>query len=75
MKALAAQLAMNSAQMAAAQNEPDYGSDDDGDIRRLDRRQPVPTSATMKPRPGGSRGQPQLKTISSLWWRTPSAIS
>lgn len=28
--ALAAQVSMNSAQMAAAQNEPDYGSDDDG---------------------------------------------
>ena len=35
-EALAAQLAMNSAQIAAAQTEPDYGSDDDGGaLRRL----------------------------------------
>ncbi len=64
-EALAAQLAMNSAQMAAAQNEPDYGSDDDGGADTpADAQSQFLTSANsneLEINQGGSRGQPQLK--------------
>ena len=64
-EALAAQLAMNSAQMAAAQNEPDYGSDDDGGADTpADAQSQFLTSANsneLEINLGGSRGQPQLK--------------
>ena len=64
-EALAAQLAMNSAQMAAAQNEPDYGSDDDGGADTpADAQSRFLTSANsneLEINQGGSRGQPQLK--------------
>jgi murein DD-endopeptidase MepM/ murein hydrolase activator NlpD len=64
-EALAAQLAMNSAQIAAAQNEPDYGSDDDGGAETpTDAQSHFLTSANsneLEINLGGSRGQPQLK--------------
>jgi murein DD-endopeptidase MepM/ murein hydrolase activator NlpD len=64
-EALAAQLAMNSAQMAAAQNEPDYGSDDDGGADTpADAQNQFLTTANsnqLEINLGGSRGQPQLK--------------
>ena len=64
-EALAAQLAMNSAQMAAAQNAPDYGSDDDGGADTpADAQSRFLTSANsneLEINQGGSRGQPQLK--------------
>ena len=64
-EALAAQLAMNSAQMAAAQNEPDYGSDDDGGADTpADAQSQFLTTANsneLEINHGGSRGQPQLK--------------
>jgi murein DD-endopeptidase MepM/ murein hydrolase activator NlpD len=64
-EALAAQLAMNSAQIAAAQNEPDYGSDDDGGAETpTDAQSRFLTSANsneLEINLGGSRGQPQLK--------------
>ena len=64
-EALAAQLAMNSAQMAAAQNAPDYGSDDDGGADTpADAQSQFLTSANsneLEINQGGSRGQPQLK--------------
>jgi murein DD-endopeptidase MepM/ murein hydrolase activator NlpD len=64
-EALAAQLAMNSAQMAAAQSEPDYGSDDDGGADTpADAQSQFLTSANsneLEINQGGSRGQPQLK--------------
>ena len=64
-EALAAQVAMNSAQMAAAQNEPDYGSDDDGGADTpADAQSQFLTSANsneLEINQGGSRGQPQLK--------------
>ena len=63
--ALAAQLAMNSAQIAAAQTEPDYGSDDDGGAETpADAQSQFLTSANsnqIEINLGGSRGQPQLK--------------
>ena len=64
-EALAAQLAMNSAQMAAAQNEPDLGSDDDGGADTpADAQSQFLTTANsnqLEINLGGSRGQPQLK--------------
>src|SRR5579872_2877427 len=64
-EALAAQVAMNSAQMAAAQNEPDYGSDDDGGAETpADAQSQFLTSANsneLEINQGGSRGEPQLK--------------
>ena len=64
-EALAAQLAMNSAQMAAGQNEPDYGSDDDGGAETpADAESQFLTTANsneLEINLGGSRGQPQLK--------------
>ena len=64
-EALAVQLAMNSAQMAAAQNEPDYGSDDDGGAETpANAESQFLTSANsneLEVNQGGSRGQPQLK--------------
>jgi murein DD-endopeptidase MepM/ murein hydrolase activator NlpD len=64
-EALAAQLAMNSAQVAAAQNEPDYGSDDDGGADTpADAQSQFLTTANsneLEINLGGSRGQPQLK--------------
>jgi len=64
-EALAAQVAMNSAQMAAAQNEPDYGSDDDGGADTpADAQSQFLTSANsneLEINQGGSRGEPQLK--------------
>ena len=64
-EALAAQLAMNSAQVAAAQNEPDYGSDDDGGAETpADAQSQFLTTANsneLEINLGGSRGQPQLK--------------
>ncbi len=64
-EALAAQVAMNSAQMAAAQNEPDYGSDDDGGAETpANAQSQFLTSANsneLEINLGGSRGQPQLK--------------
>ncbi len=63
--ALAAQLAMNSAQIATAQNEPDTGSDDDGGAETpADAQSQFLTSANsnqLEINLGGSRGQPQLK--------------
>ena len=56
---------MNSAQIAAAQNEPDYGSDDDGGAETpADAQSQFLTSANsnqLEINLGGSRGQPQLK--------------
>jgi murein DD-endopeptidase MepM/ murein hydrolase activator NlpD len=64
-EALAAQLAMNSAQMAAAQNAPDFGSDDDGGADTpADAQSQFLTTANsnqLEINLGGSRGQPQLK--------------
>ncbi|HEY1886453.1 MAG TPA: M23 family metallopeptidase, partial [Roseiarcus sp.] len=64
-EALAAQLAMNSAQIAAAQNEPDYGSDDDGGADTpADAESQFLTTANsnqLEINLGGARGQPQLK--------------
>ncbi len=64
-EALAAQLAMNSAQIAAAQNEPDTGSDDDGGADTpADAQSQFLTTANsneLEINLGGSRGQPQLK--------------
>jgi len=64
-EALAVQLAMNSAQMAAAQNESDYGSDDDGGADTpADAESQFLTSANsnqLEINQGGARGQPQLK--------------
>ena len=64
-EALSAQLAMNSAQMAAAQNEPDYGSDDDGGAETpADAGSQFLTTANsneLEINPGGSRGRPKLK--------------
>jgi len=64
-EALAAQVAMNSAQMAAAQNETDYGSDDDGGADTpADAQSEFLTSANsneLEITQGGSRGQPQLR--------------
>ena len=64
-EALAAQLAMNSAQAAAAQNTPDYGSDDDGGADTpADAQSQFLTTANsneLEINLGGSRGQPQLK--------------
>jgi murein DD-endopeptidase MepM/ murein hydrolase activator NlpD len=64
-EALAAQLAMNSAQIAAAQTEPDYGSDDDGGAETpADAQSQFLTTANsneLEINLGGSRGQPQLK--------------
>jgi murein DD-endopeptidase MepM/ murein hydrolase activator NlpD len=64
-EALAAQLAMNSAQIAAAQNEADYGSDDDGGAETpADAQSQFLTTANsneLEVNLGGSRGQPQLK--------------
>jgi murein DD-endopeptidase MepM/ murein hydrolase activator NlpD len=64
-EALAAQLAMNSAQIAAAQTEPDYGSDDDGGAETpADAQSHFLTTANsneLEINLGGSRGQPQLK--------------
>jgi murein DD-endopeptidase MepM/ murein hydrolase activator NlpD len=64
-EALAAQLAMNSAQIAATQNEPDYGSDDDGGAETpADAQSQFLTTANsneLEINFGGSRGQPQLK--------------
>jgi murein DD-endopeptidase MepM/ murein hydrolase activator NlpD len=64
-EALAAQLAMNSAQIAAAQNEPDYGSDDDGGAETpADAQSQFLTTANsneLEINLGGARGQPQLK--------------
>jgi Peptidase family M23 len=64
-EALAAQLAMNSAQIAAAQNEPDFGSDDDGGAETpADAQSQFLTTANsneLEINLGGSRGQPQLK--------------
>ena len=64
-EALAAQLAMNSAQMAAAQNQQDYGSDDDGGADTpVDAESQFLTTANSNEfeiNQGGSRGQPQLK--------------
>src|SRR5580698_5701080 len=64
-EALAAQLAMNSAQIAAAQTEPDYGSDDDGGAETpADAQSQFLTTANsnqLEINLGGARGQPQLK--------------
>jgi murein DD-endopeptidase MepM/ murein hydrolase activator NlpD len=64
-EALAAQVAMNSAQIAAAQNEPDYGSDDDGGTDTpADAQSQFLTTANsneLEINFGGARGQPQLK--------------
>jgi murein DD-endopeptidase MepM/ murein hydrolase activator NlpD len=64
-EALAAQLAVNSAQVAAAQNEPDTGSDDDGGAETpVDAQSQFLTSANSNEIEidlGGARGQPQLK--------------
>ena len=64
-EALAAQLAMNSAQIAAAQNEPDYGSDDDGGAETpADAQSQFLTTANsneLEINLGGARGKPQLK--------------
>ena len=64
-EALAAQLAMNSAQIAAAQNEPDTGSDDDGGADTpADAQSQFLTTANsneLEINLGGSRGRPQLK--------------
>jgi murein DD-endopeptidase MepM/ murein hydrolase activator NlpD len=64
-EALAAQLAMNSAQIAAAQNEPNYGSDDDGGAETpADAQSQFLTTANsneLEINLGGSRGQPQVK--------------
>ncbi len=64
-EALAAQLAMNSAQIAAAQNEPDAGSDDDGGADTpADAQSQFLTTANsneLEINLGGSRGRPQLK--------------
>ncbi len=64
-EALAAQVAMNSAQITAAQNEPDYGSDDDGGADTpADAQSQFLTTANsneLEISLGGSRGQPQLK--------------
>ena len=64
-EALAAQLAVNSAQVAAAQNAPDYGSDDDGGADTpADAQSQFLTTANsneLEINLGGSRGQPQLK--------------
>ncbi len=64
-EALAAQVAMNSAQIAAAQNEPDYGSDDDGGADTpADAQSQFLTSANSNAfeiNQGGSRGEPQLR--------------
>jgi murein DD-endopeptidase MepM/ murein hydrolase activator NlpD len=64
-EALAAQLATNSAQIAAAQTEPDYGSDDDGGAETpADAQSQFLTTANsneLEINLGGSRGQPQLK--------------
>jgi murein DD-endopeptidase MepM/ murein hydrolase activator NlpD len=64
-EALAAQLAMNSAQIAAAQNDPDYGSDDDGGTQTpADAQSQFLTTANsneLEINLGGSRGQPQVK--------------
>ena len=64
-EALAAQLAMNSAQIAAAQNEPDTGSDDDGGADTpADAQSQFLTSANsneLEVNLGGARGRPQLK--------------
>ncbi|HEY5204467.1 MAG TPA: M23 family metallopeptidase [Roseiarcus sp.] len=64
-EALAAQLAMNSAQIAAAQTEPDTGSDDDGGAETpADAQSQFLTTANsneLEINLGGSRGQPQLK--------------
>jgi murein DD-endopeptidase MepM/ murein hydrolase activator NlpD len=63
--ALAAQLAMNSAQINAAQSEPDVGSDDDGGAETpADAQSRFLTSANsneLEINLGGARGQPQLK--------------
>ena len=63
--ALAAQLAMNSAQISAAQSEPDAGSDDDGGAETpADAQSQFLTSANsneLEINLGGARGQPQLK--------------
>jgi|GEM_PF-1747575 len=63
--ALAAQVAMNSAQMAAAQSEADYGSDDDGGADTpADAQSQFLTSANsneLEINLGGARGQPELK--------------
>jgi murein DD-endopeptidase MepM/ murein hydrolase activator NlpD len=64
-EALAAQLAMNSAQIAAAQTEPDTGSDDDGGAETpADAQSQFLTTANsnqLEINLGGARGQPQLK--------------
>ncbi len=64
-EALAVQLAMNSAQMAAAQNQPDYGSDDDGGAETPANAESqfltTANSNELEINQGGSRGQPQLK--------------
>ena len=74
------QLAMNSAQISAAQSDPDTGSDDDGGAETpADAQSQFLTSANsnqLEINLGGARGQPQLKetilkplvadTISSL---------
>jgi murein DD-endopeptidase MepM/ murein hydrolase activator NlpD len=63
--ALAAQLAMNSAQISAAQSEADAGSDDDGGAETpADAQSQFLTSANsnqLEINLGGARGQPQLK--------------
>jgi murein DD-endopeptidase MepM/ murein hydrolase activator NlpD len=63
--ALAAQLAMNSAQISAAQSEPDTGSDDDGGAETpADAQSQFLTTANsnqLEINLGGARGQPQLK--------------
>jgi murein DD-endopeptidase MepM/ murein hydrolase activator NlpD len=64
-EALAAQVAMNSAQVAAAQNQPDTGSDDDGGAETpADAQSQFLTTANsneLEINLGGARGQPQLK--------------
>jgi murein DD-endopeptidase MepM/ murein hydrolase activator NlpD len=64
-EALTAQLAMNSAQVSAAQNEPDSGSDDDGGADTpADAQSQFLTTANsneLEITLGGARGQPQLK--------------
>ena len=64
-EALAAQVAMNSAQMAAAQNGTDYGSDDDGGADTpADAQSQFLTSANsneLEINQGGARGRPQLR--------------
>jgi murein DD-endopeptidase MepM/ murein hydrolase activator NlpD len=64
-EALTAQLAMNSAQVSAAQNEPDTGSDDDGGADTpADAQSQFLTTANsneLEITLGGARGQPQLK--------------